>query len=693
MALFGRQVAAAAAPAAPKPPPPPPTLAWPGGVVGRLVDLGVGTVGINCLCVHLMALLAGSEANANLLRIALLLMLGIDIVSYVYQDKCPHESGAERPPHCVDADGMFETFKKLATGQSVGPAALVAAARLLGAEIEYAVADPGSSSTAPTYFTIKPEPLHTMLPPGPATTRDRLSAMTRKLFMHFNGLNRWTGYAPLQAVGGAGSDAAGPPEVAPAPFATVTIKEFLEPVVQMLAAVFKVNADERCGNVIREVITDTRNKMSGLVLDIFTEAVWRPAAPKRPAPPPPRASNSAAGSGKIDKSHPVIAQTLRTTLSIPSEIPLGKTVFDNVANMRTLLVARRERHARAAAGGAGAGAAAAAAERKPSKPLKPIPDPLPCTFRSDAVGKAHYDLTGLLLCALDGCTEGVLAGKLDVILKHVEWHIKMGLLQARSFIDTSLATAAEQSSEAKRARTSASRTRKNGIARLLAIMLFQLGLAANQIEGMRPLLPLFQATAYIPKRSTITRKDRGIMAEYARLLVAELTKVVAGKDLIIYVDGSDTKFADDSKVVHVMADSPWFTHPILLAVVLEDGTVSMDSEWYCKLITDVAATFKIKQWQIVGACTDNTATMPKAVRLAGLRHIPCMAHIINLMVTCIITAFGLEDLYGWRLFVAHSALRVALMLVAGLDPRVCMSELMGSAVPPATPRRALPCHH
>lgn len=83
--------------------------------------------------------------------------------------------------------------------------------------------------------------------------------------------------------------------------------------------------------------------------------------------------------------------------------------------------------------------------------------------------------------------------------------------------------------------------------------------------------------------------------------------------------------------------------------------------------------FGIQSGDVVGVATDNTAVMPKAVQHAGLSHIPCLAHVGNLMIRAIVDTFDLEPLGGLRAFFAFCHLRVRAAMEIGLAPAALLT--------------------
>ena len=127
---------------------------------------------------------------------------------------------------------------------------------------------------------------------------------------------------------------------------------------------------------------------------------------------------------------------------------------------------------------------------------------------------------------------------------------------------------------------------------------------------------------------------------------AHLCALLVGIPVALFIDGSDTHCSGFKKIIHVMADSAALDHLMLLAVQLEDEK-SCNAAYVSTLLKDDTTEYGIDRSQVVVA-TDNTAVTPKGVRLAGLAHLPCVAHVIDLILGGIADALGFRDLFGWR---------------------------------------------
>jgi hypothetical protein len=122
------------------------------------------------------------------------------------------------------------------------------------------------------------------------------------------------------------------------------------------------------------------------------------------------------------------------------------------------------------------------------------------------------------------------------------------------------------------------------------------------------------------------------------------------------------------QVIHVigsMLNSP----PLLLHAVYGKEE-SFDSDFYVKTLNNVLAQYEVARENVVGISSDNTNLMPSFIRKQGFFHIPCIAHVINLALREICTAFGMEELLGLRLFPAHSTQRQEALRRRGINPKV-----------------------
>ena len=76
---------------------------------------------------------------------------------------------------------------------------------------------------------------------------------------------------------------------------------------------------------------------------------------------------------------------------------------------------------------------------------------------------------------------------------------------------------------------------------------------------------------------------------------------------------------------------------------------------------------RLDKRDIVGVASDTTAVMPAAIQRAGLEHIPCWAHVCNLMVKELYNALGMKDIMRWRAYLVSKP-RVDALEARGLHP-------------------------
>lgn len=200
--------------------------------------------------------------------------------------------------------------------------------------------------------------------------------------------------------------------------------------------------------------------------------------------------------------------------------------------------------------------------------------------------------------------------------------------------------------------------------------LFAMGLSVTAIANIgSDVLPLLLVAQSLPSARTLLRKDAtGILPAQVRSLQAYLTRILADIPIVLVVDGSSTDYSGGAKIAHVLADSSLLPAPALLTVSIVKSE-SMNALYYADLLKDTMRTYAIDKSNVVGVATDNTNVMPAAVKKAGLQHIPCVAHVINLAVKAITQAFDVEDVLGFRKWLANSPARVAALHAQGLHPR------------------------
>ena len=274
-----------------------------------------------------------------------------------------------------------------------------------------------------------------------------------------------------------------------------------------------------------------------------------------------------------------------------------------------------------------------------------------------------------------------LAAKTHSIKQHINrCHSDIGRVRAQPTIEQSM-----QKHSATRSTLTAAEAR-HLLATKASMELFALGISAHTIDMMREVaLPLLFATGQLPCTATMLREGGACDDEVRDLKIQLRRTLLAGIPVALFVDGSDTHFSHGKKIVHVMADSAALDHPMLLAVRLEND-VSCNAVYYSALLNDVIDEYQLNRSNIVGVATDNTSVMPKGVRLAGLPHLPCAVHVLDLMLEGIAKELGFHDLLGWRReFAGRSVPRRADMAKAGLNVACCRGEQWEVASTPFAP--------
>ncbi len=93
-----------------------------------------------------------------------------------------------------------------------------------------------------------------------------------------------------------------------------------------------------------------------------------------------------------------------------------------------------------------------------------------------------------------------------------------------------------------------------------------------------------------------------------------------------------------------------------------------DAAYLAQQLEAVIGGYGLDKRNIVGVASDTTAVMPAAIQRAGLEHIPCWAHVCNLMVTELYNALGMKDIMRWRAYLVSKP-RVDALEARGLHPR------------------------
>jgi hypothetical protein len=272
-------------------------------------------------------------------------------------------------------------------------------------------------------------------------------------------------------------------------------------------------------------------------------------------------------------------------------------------------------------------------------------------------------LVDCLLCG--GKAAGRFAGKKHNIVRHVQrWHPDVLEKPKSSPITEALG---RQAALAERGSIT-EREAHAELGALAACKLYRLCLSGNAVNEIRAMPEvLLKALRRSPAKSTMLGEG-GHADEQVSKLTDYLRDLLRAKDVVLAIDGSTTRYAGGGKITLVSAESAELDHPVLLSVYIEvDG--ACDAEYYCTCLQETIKMYELTTSQIVGVVTDNAAVMPKSVKLAGFQHLPCSAHLLNLMLKAFADALDFSNLFGWRLFVDDAARRTA-MARAGLEPAV-----------------------
>jgi len=206
----------------------------------------------------------------------------------------------------------------------------------------------------------------------------------------------------------------------------------------------------------------------------------------------------------------------------------------------------------------------------------------------------------------------------------------------------------------------------------LAMCLVSYGLSLHMVHKVEGLRPLFQTSSRLPCTSTLARAN-GTMDKSVSKVEAEMKRMLSDIPVTLTIDSSSTKFAERQHVVVVCADSAHLDHSLLLDAHVHRE--AQDSSYYAQRLLHVMKMYAIDPINVVGVATDNTATMPKAVWMAKLPHIPCISHVCNLMVGAIGKQFNLTHVLGFRVYLGNSHERVSRLQERGLHPNeLCIPE-------------------
>lgn len=142
---------------------------------------------------------------------------------------------------------------------------------------------------------------------------------------------------------------------------------------------------------------------------------------------------------------------------------------------------------------------------------------------------------------------------------------------------------------------------------------------------------------------------------------------VAGKPVVVVFDGGITRYNRGSDILSVLLDSPFLQRPVLLRAIDMKGK-KKDAAFLAAQVSGVMRDYALQKDDIIGVASDTTAVMPAAIKLLGLDHIPCWAHVCNLMVKELYSALGISDVMQWRGYLVSQA-RVSALEALGLRPR------------------------
>jgi hypothetical protein len=272
---------------------------------------------------------------------------------------------------------------------------------------------------------------------------------------------------------------------------------------------------------------------------------------------------------------------------------------------------------------------------------------------TSALGVALFKKEGKFRCSVPGCGAEILALDSTRPRRHYD-DVHKGNPPQHSIISYGV------------------RSPTAGLARDAAVgLLAAAGLSANQVACMGHLIPVLAAAEKLPSRPAITGPDGVLDREVAMLEGYLADKVLADIPVVLVVDGSSTHFAGGKKVLNVVAVSSMLDHAVLLLTQLEDDA-SITAEYIRDLVLRAMAKYKIKRENVVGLCSDNASVNLKAARLLDLPHIPCAAHVINLMVQGVVEELEVGDILGLRLVYANSQQRMAAARKAGAHPNRLM---------------------
>lgn len=210
------------------------------------------------------------------------------------------------------------------------------------------------------------------------------------------------------------------------------------------------------------------------------------------------------------------------------------------------------------------------------------------------------------------------------------------------------------------------RDAQNYTAHLLGGFLVADGLSSGQVDSMRKYMPLFLVAKTLPSRRALLR-EKGQIDKNIGKLKEGIRNAVKNRRIVLVIDAATSRFTGGASVITVSCITATEDEPMLLCCELEKKA-SMDAPYYSRLLQSVLDDYGINKKNVVGVSADNTSTMPRFIKDSGFIHIPCVAHVINLMFEAIAGRFQVDQVFRWKAYTSHATDRVDLMLEAGLSP-------------------------
>jgi hypothetical protein len=695
------------------------------GKEGELKDFGHGCVN-NCLPRSFCGLLCGGDVScADALRVATSLQLIRDAGAgelYVKSSPADVNPAAGQPAAAAAAAAATDALSRQQmlvearachSGAMLGMLSAVGSARVLGISIAVSVQNNPLHPLAAMRWDVLP------VPTGGFSSSDASRRLLQSNMSRASHRAPWhlrhTGSAHWQGVG---AQAAFSNDIDPK-----DLLQLLEEVSANLAREIASMVDRDILDTIFAIVADGGRLVPSL-RPLFPAVIATPAAAaaamavKPAAPAAPSPSPSRAGSAMSVSSSSASASSCTSASSSTSSILRSFARRPARGRKRSGCAHNRmpaTKKARTATGSAGAAST----------------DPSPAAGVTPSGHKSHHQVskwstlmknnsdfkrvygvdvidispaacslhrqTGEIRCAIPGCSASIAAKKFSIAAHLDTMHSDVANVRAQASQQPTL----EAVGAIPRAALTASESQfKMGC--MAATELFAAGLSARQVEMVRQrALPLLLAARTVPVAQTLL-KEGGVLDQETAALTAHLIRTLDGIPVVLYVDGSDTDYSSGKKIIHVVADSIMLDAPMLLEVRLEDEA-SCDTEYYAKLLPEVIEKYHIDRANVVGVATDNTAVMPAGVRAAGLQHLPCVTHVMDLMLEAIAKELGFRELLGWREFVSKSAARRKQMKSAGLDVACCRGEFDYFNIPccwtmrhpvfaPRHPHHVVPAH-